>query len=138
MNIIQKRIPMNCNIFQIGDDHLGNAARSDTGWDKMENMVNSSYRSIKPCNNFIVHHGDNTECIIMDDSRYRLYSITKRPDEIKVDSIKIFTKSVNSSTNLQTTNSFFKENIFSNIVVIVSTLKIFWDNKLKSLNITFL
>lgn len=72
MKLIQKVAPSNFNIFLCGDDHEGTILRATKGWEKMCDMVESHYAGIPPRSNFVVHHGDHIEAIMLDDPRYDL------------------------------------------------------------------
>jgi hypothetical protein len=67
---MKKIIPMDCNIFLIGDDHEGTIQRHDDGWEQMVDMVNSDYEGLDCDHNFVVDHGDVIDGITPDDPRY--------------------------------------------------------------------
>ena len=70
MIIINKEVPDSFNLFLITDDHEGSLLRHSEGWDFMINQVRSKYDEIPPWNNYVVHHGDIVEGIMVDDKRY--------------------------------------------------------------------
>ena len=65
-------MPLNFNLFLIGDDHEGSLLRDCQGWTKMCDMVLSSYKSVKKNHNYVIHHGDFIEAILIDDYRFDL------------------------------------------------------------------
>jgi len=70
MDIIQKIVPNNFNLFLVGDKHTGNILSHDDGWTQMVHLVNSEVDGIKPRNNFVVDHGDMIEAIDVRDKRF--------------------------------------------------------------------
>jgi hypothetical protein len=75
VKLIQKTASANFNIFLIGDDHEGTILRATKGWEQMLDMVESHYDGVSPRNNFVVHHGDHIEAIMLDDPRYDLETV---------------------------------------------------------------
>jgi len=70
MQLIQKRMPENFNIFLMGDDHEGNLLRYDKGFNKFLNIVCSEWNGVGEKDNYVVHHGDPMEGIMVDDPRF--------------------------------------------------------------------
>ena len=70
MQILSYKLPMDCNIFLIGDDHNGARLRFLLGWNQMVEMVNSEYYGLPASRNFVVDHGDIIEAIMVDDPRF--------------------------------------------------------------------
>jgi len=70
MNIIQKIVPNNFNIFLCGDQHKGSILSSRKLWIKLVDMVSSEIDGINPRNNLVVDHGDALEAIDVRDKRY--------------------------------------------------------------------
>ena len=70
MELVNRNVPMNFNLFLIGDDHEGTVFRHKLGWESMIDKVLSEYEGIKPRHNLVVDHGDVLEGILIDDPRY--------------------------------------------------------------------
>jgi len=81
MEIIQKVVPNNFNIFLIGDQHIGSLLSNTKGYVKMLHMVNSEIDGIKPRNNFVVDHGDMIEAIDNLDPRFDLTNVGRENKE---------------------------------------------------------
>lgn len=75
MKLIEKRVPSNWNLFLFGDDHEGTILRSDKGWEKFLDMMQSYYDGIPPRRNWGWHHGDFMEAIMIDDPRYDPHTV---------------------------------------------------------------
>jgi len=63
-------MPDNFNIFLMGDDHEGNLLRYTKGFDKFLEIVCSEWNGVDQKDNYIVHHGDPMEGIMVDDPRF--------------------------------------------------------------------
>ena len=72
MKLFTIQMPLDFNLFLIGDDHEGTILRYDSGWNTMVEMVNSSYEGLNANRNFIIDHGDFMEGIMIDDYRFDL------------------------------------------------------------------
>jgi hypothetical protein len=70
MKIINQKVPDSFNVFLFGDKHEGSIASYKKGWDKMVEMINSTYEGIAPEHNYAIDHGDQVEAIMVDDKRY--------------------------------------------------------------------
>lgn len=68
MKLIQKTLPPDHNIFHFGDLHDGSTLSSQSGWDKLCEMMNSEYDGCK--NNYGIEMGDDIEAILVDDKRF--------------------------------------------------------------------
>jgi hypothetical protein len=82
MDIIQKVVPNNFNIFLVGDKHTGSKLSHDAGWKQMVHLVNSEVDGIKPRNNFVVDHGDMIEAIDIKDKRFDFTTTNLRMSQI--------------------------------------------------------
>jgi hypothetical protein len=69
MRILKKEIAADANIFLFGDDHGDSVQRSDKGFNRLCNIMESEYMGVKPNQNWGVHHGDHIEAIKVDDKR---------------------------------------------------------------------
>ena len=72
MKLFTMKMPLDFNLFLVGDDHEGTILRYDDGWNQMVEMVNSPYEGLKENRNYVVHHGDFIEGILVDDYRFDL------------------------------------------------------------------
>ena len=96
MELLQKIVPVNHNLFMGGDTHLGNSHVSDTGYATLLNMLQSEYAGCSA--NYMLHMGDMLESILVNDPRYRPdnckdeYKDTKFPTVFKQldDSTRMF------------------------------------------------
>ena len=70
MRLLTRYLPNDHNLFLFGDDHEGTILRSKKGWNKLLDMMNSSYDGLNPDRNWGIHHGDIMEAIPSDDKRY--------------------------------------------------------------------
>jgi len=70
MELIQKKVPVNHNLFLIGDDHEGTILRHNEGWLQFIDHVHSSIDGLPEKNNFIVDHGDLIDAIDPLDPRW--------------------------------------------------------------------
>jgi hypothetical protein len=70
-------MPLDFNLFLVGDDHEGTILRHDKGWNQMVEMANSSYDGLNENRNYVIHHGDFVEAILMDDYRFDLLTSKK-------------------------------------------------------------
>jgi len=82
MEIIEKQVPLNFNLFLVGDQHIGSIMSHRSGWLKMCDMVNSTYEGIKSHNNFVIDHGDMCEAISIDDPRYDMQVTTAEGSQL--------------------------------------------------------
>lgn len=70
MKIITRVVPDDINIFNMGDVHNGSLLMHEDGFNKMVDMVESSYGGLPEDRNLVVDHGDICEGIMIDDKRY--------------------------------------------------------------------
>jgi len=70
MRPIEKIMPKDHNLFLCGDTHHGSILTHKAGIRKLKNEVLSGCEGLPVSKNFIVHHGDIIEGILMDDRRY--------------------------------------------------------------------
>ncbi len=70
MRLLTRYLPNDHNLFLFGDDHCGTILRSKKGWDKLLDMMCTSYEGLNHDRNYGVHHGDILEGIMVDDPRY--------------------------------------------------------------------
>jgi hypothetical protein len=75
MQLINVDVPLDFNIFLLGDQHIGARLYDSDGWDTTVEMILSPYDGCK--NNFVVHHGDAIEGILVDDPRYGIEETTE-------------------------------------------------------------
>lgn len=68
MQLITVDVPLDFNVFLLGDMHIGARLFDDDGWDATVEMIHSPYDDCK--SNFVVHHGDAIEGILIDDPRF--------------------------------------------------------------------
>lgn len=68
MQLLSVDVPLDFNVFLLGDQHIGARLYDSDGWDATVEMVHSPYDDCK--NNFVVHHGDAIEGILIDDHRF--------------------------------------------------------------------
>ena len=68
MRTIKKWMPRDHNLILCGDDHTGSRLRHNGGWNRLVEVVNSEYEGCSE--NFVVHHGDAIEGILLDDRRF--------------------------------------------------------------------
>jgi hypothetical protein len=47
MQIIEKVVPLNFNLFLFGDDHMGTPFRHNSGWEQMVDMMSGEYAGCK-------------------------------------------------------------------------------------------
>lgn len=72
--IINVDVPLDFNIFMVGDQHIGAKLFDEDGWDATCAMILSKYEGCR--NNYVVHHGDAIEGICIDDHRFGLDETT--------------------------------------------------------------
>ena len=70
MELIKKKVPINHNLFLMGDDHEGTILRHTGGWSQFIDHVNSSIDGLPEKANFVVDHGDIIDAIDPMDPRY--------------------------------------------------------------------
>jgi hypothetical protein len=70
MELIKKKVPVNHNLFLMGDDHEGTILRHHEGWSQFIDHVNSSIDGLPETANFVVDHGDIIDAIDPMDPRY--------------------------------------------------------------------
>lgn len=70
MRLLTRYLQDDHNLFLFGDDHEGTVLRSKKGWNKLLDMMNSSYDGLPSDRNWGIHHGDILEGIMVDDRRY--------------------------------------------------------------------
>lgn len=70
MKLITKEMPINFNLFCMGDVHEGTVLFYRSGFGQFVDMVHSEFEGLPAENNYIVHHGDGIEAITIDDKRY--------------------------------------------------------------------
>jgi hypothetical protein len=68
LQLINVDVPLDFNIFLLGDQHIGARLFDQDGWDATVEMIRSPYEGCK--SNYVVHHGDAIEGILVDDPRY--------------------------------------------------------------------
>jgi hypothetical protein len=68
MQIIQRPLPLDHNLFLFGDDHEGTTLRHDEGWKLLVKMMLSEYAGCS--NNFGLDHGDAVDFIPSSDKRW--------------------------------------------------------------------
>ena len=71
MELIQKTLPDNVNIFLFGDTHFGSLLCHYSGVRKLVHMMTSGYGSLPERCNYGIHMGDVIEGILIDDPRFR-------------------------------------------------------------------
>ena len=71
MKILNYKLPPDFNLFLGGDNHIGAAARSSSGFRKLVDMLHSSYGGLGDDRNFYIDHGDVIEAIMTDDKRFQ-------------------------------------------------------------------
>ena len=70
MELLRKKVPVNHNLFLIGDDHEGTILRHHDGWAQFVDHACSSIDGLPEKANFIVDHGDIIDAIDPMDPRY--------------------------------------------------------------------
>jgi len=75
LEIIQKKVPLNWNLFLCGDKHTGSRLSHNKGWEKMCDMIMSNYDGISAKHNYCVDHGDTIEAIDIKDPRFEMETI---------------------------------------------------------------
>jgi len=85
MEIIRKDVPLDFNLFLVGDKHDGSIMSHTSGWNKMCDMV------LKNKHNYVVDHGDMIEAIAIDDKRFDIELVRDIEDSQLTRQIKIAT-----------------------------------------------
>lgn len=70
MEIINKKMTDDFNIFCVGDTHLGSAAFSQRAFDCFVAEINSRYAGLPASKNYFIFKGDAIEGITIDDKRF--------------------------------------------------------------------
>lgn len=70
MRLLTCKLPLDHNLFLFGDVHTGTILVYQKGWEKLVDMMCSSYDGVPASGNFGVDHGDQIEAITIDDPRY--------------------------------------------------------------------
>lgn len=70
MELIKKKVPINHNLFLMGDDHEGTILRHNQGWFQFIDHVNSSIDGLSEKANFVIDHGDVIDAIDPLDPRW--------------------------------------------------------------------
>jgi hypothetical protein len=70
MQLIQKTVQANLNIFLFGDEHRGSVLCYQKGLDKLFDMLESPWGGLTAKHNYGWHSGDHIEAITVDDPRY--------------------------------------------------------------------
>lgn len=83
MQLIDKQIEPDCNIFLIGDTHEGARLFDSDGWDAFVEMMHSPYEGC--VNNYYVDHGDSIEGIHVDDRRFGIDETTESRTLLQMD-----------------------------------------------------
>lgn len=68
MQLISVDVPLDFNVFLLGDQHIGARLHDEDGWQAVVEMIHSPYEGCHT--NYVVHHGDAIEGITIDDKRY--------------------------------------------------------------------
>lgn len=89
MQIIERKLPQDHNLFLFGDDHMGIVSRYTKGWEKLCHMMNSTYEGLPENRNFGIDHGDHIEARCVDHPYYNSDMVTQpRPLAQNEDAIK--------------------------------------------------
>ncbi len=75
MDTLTWKTPQDFNLFCFGDDHEGTRLRYNEGWEKLVDMMLSSYGDLPESRNYGIDHGDVAECILIDDKRYSEFDV---------------------------------------------------------------
>ena len=70
MQLINRVVSSDFNLFLFGDAHLGTVLNHATGFEKFIDTIQSPYEGLKASRNIGVDHGDAIEAISIDDKRY--------------------------------------------------------------------
>ncbi len=71
LELIQRQLPLNHNLFMFGDTHIGTVLCYYSGIEKLIEMMESPYDGLPPSRNYGIHMGDAIEGILIDDPRFR-------------------------------------------------------------------
>lgn len=78
MQLIEKNVPANFNLFLFGDSHQGSSMFHEDGWNQLIDMMHSSYGGLPASANYGWDHGDMVEAIMVDDKRFH-FDVHKQP-----------------------------------------------------------
>jgi len=72
MIILKQEIPMDCNIFNFGDLHIGSVMFYEKGFNKLVKLMSTSIDGLDPDKNLGIDHGDTIEAVTLNDPRFDL------------------------------------------------------------------